>query len=393
MKLNDRFKPLLTSKSRYIICTGGRGSGKSFAVTTYSNTLTFDQYQKILFTRFTLTSAKVSIIPEFLEKLELMECAENFHITSDSIINSLTLNQILFRGIKTSSGNQTANLKSLQGVTTWILDEAEELVDEDIFDKIDLSIRHKGVQNRIIIILNPASKEHWIYKRFFEGKVNEGFNGTIGDTTYIHTTYKDNLPNLSKQFLKRIEEIKDNNPEKYKHVILGGWLDKAEGVIFNEWELSDFPDITYIFGLDFGWSPDPCGLVKVGINKDSLYIEECFYLNNLSTDEIEEQLNKHVKKNELIVADNAEPRLINELYDKGFNIIACKKGKDSITNGIATMKNYKIFIKGDNLVKEMNNYCWNNRKASIPVDDYNHLIDPTRYALTELTHGKDFFIV
>jgi len=57
------------------------------------------------------------------------------------------------------------------------------------------------------------------------------------------------------------------------------------------------------------------------------------------------------------------------------------------------MKNYKIFIKGDNLVKEMNNYCWNNRKASIPVDDYNHLIDPTRYALTELTHGKDFFIV
>jgi len=393
MKLNDRFKPLLTSNSRYIICTGGRGSGKSFAVTTYSNTLTFDQYQKILFTRFTLTSAKVSIIPEFLEKLELMECAENFHITSDSIINNLTLNQILFRGIKTSSGNQTANLKSLQGVTTWILDEAEELVDEDIFDKIDLSIRHKGVQNRIIIILNPASKEHWIYKRFFEGKVNDGFNGTIGDTTYIHTTYKDNLPNLSKQFLKRIEEIKTQSPEKYKHVILGGWLDKAEGVIFNEWELLDFPDIPYVFGLDFGWSPDPCGLVKVGIDKDRLYIEECFYLNNLSTDEIAEQLNKHVKKNELIVADNAEPRLINELYDKDFNIIACKKGKDSITNGIATMKNYKIFIKGDNLVKEMNNYCWNNRKASIPVDDYNHLIDPTRYALTELTQGKDFFIV
>ena len=393
MKLNEKFKPLLTSKSRYIICTGGRGSGKSFAVTTYSNTLTFDQYQKILFTRFTLTSAKVSIIPEFLEKLELMECAENFHITSDSIINSLTLNQILFRGIKTSSGNQTANLKSLQGVTTWILDEAEELVDEDIFDKIDLSIRHKGVQNRIIIILNPASKEHWIYKRFFEGKVNEGFNGTIGDTTYIHTTYKDNLPNLSKQFLQRIREIKDNNPEKYKHVILGGWMDKAEGVIFNEWELSDFPDIPYIFGLDFGWSPDPCGLVKVGIDNNNLYIEECFYLNNLSTDEIAEQLNKHVKKNELIVADNAEPRLINELYDKGLNIIPCKKGKDSITNGIATMKNYKIFIKGDNLVKEFNNYVWNNKKASIPVDDYNHLIDPTRYALTELTHGKDFFIV
>ena len=41
--------------------------------------------------------------------------------------------------LRTSSGDQTANLKSLQGITTWIIDEAEEMVDEDIFDKIDFS--------------------------------------------------------------------------------------------------------------------------------------------------------------------------------------------------------------------------------------------------------------
>jgi len=393
VNLHRKFQPLLKTDSRYTILTGGRGSGKSFAIAAYLCTLTFNPNQKILFTRYTLTAAKVSIIPEFLEKIELLGFGLRFEITNDTIRNISTGSSIIFKGIKTSSGNQTASLKSLQGITTWVLDEAEELMSEDDFDKIDLSIREKKVQNRIILLLNPTTKEHFIYKRFFEGLVNDGFNGHTDDCTYIHTTYKDNLPNLSEAFLNRIQQIKEKSPEKYNHIILGGWLDKAEGVIFDNWTMGEFPDIPYIYGLDFGWSPDPTALVRVGIDKDKLYIEECFYLNNLSTEQIEREIRKHVKPEELIVADNAEPRLINELYDNNLNIIACKKGKDSITNGIATMKNYQIIISGENIVKEFNNYVWNNKKASIPVDNYNHCIDPTRYALEELVHGKEFFIV
>ena len=33
--------------------------------------------------------------------------------------------------------NQTAKLKSINGLTKFVLDEAEELVDETIFDKIE----------------------------------------------------------------------------------------------------------------------------------------------------------------------------------------------------------------------------------------------------------------
>ena len=114
------------------------------------------------------------------------------------------------------------------------MDEAEELVDEDIFDKIDLSVRQKGRDNRIILILNPTTKEHWIYERFFESKgIQAGINVKTKDVCYVHTTYKDNLKNLSQSYLNRIAEIKKHRPEKYKHQMLGGWLDKAEGVIFN----------------------------------------------------------------------------------------------------------------------------------------------------------------
>ena len=59
------------------------------------------------------------------------------------MLNKSNQSDILFRGIRTSAGNQTASLKSLQGISTWVLDEAEELIDEDIFDTIDLSIREK----------------------------------------------------------------------------------------------------------------------------------------------------------------------------------------------------------------------------------------------------------
>jgi phage terminase large subunit len=72
-----------------------------------------------------MTSAHISIIPEFKEKIELMQREQDFQINKTEIYNKLSGSEILFRGIKTSSGDQTANLKSLQGITDWIVDEAE----------------------------------------------------------------------------------------------------------------------------------------------------------------------------------------------------------------------------------------------------------------------------
>ena len=142
------------------------------------------------------------------------------------------------------SHDNTANLKSLQGVTCWILDEAEELTDEATFDRIDLSVRDNNKQNRVILILNPATKEHWVYKRFFESTgVHPGFTGVSGDVTYIHSDYRDNEENLSPSFLQQVRNLELANPRKYQHVILGGWLDKAEGVVFTNWRIGDFEDV------------------------------------------------------------------------------------------------------------------------------------------------------
>ena len=72
IEVSNKYQPLVEEDSRYFVVTGGRGSGKSFGVTMFLLMLTYESEHIILFTRYTLTSAHVSIIPEFLEKIELI---------------------------------------------------------------------------------------------------------------------------------------------------------------------------------------------------------------------------------------------------------------------------------------------------------------------------------
>ena len=190
IRIHKKYKPLWESDKYITIVSGGRGSAKSFSVGDFIENLSFHQGHKILYTRYTLHSASDSIIPEFEEKIEIENHTEHFQVTKNDIINTASGVEILFRGIKTSSGNQTAKLKSIQGLSVWVCDEAEELDDEATFNTIMQSIRQVGVKNRIILILNPKSKEHWIYKRFFETPgVDPKFNGEHGNVCYIHTNY------------------------------------------------------------------------------------------------------------------------------------------------------------------------------------------------------------
>jgi predicted phage terminase large subunit-like protein len=216
-----RIEPL----TRYHLVTGGRGSGKSFSISLFLLNLTYEEGHVILFTRWTMVSAFISIIPEFIEKIELLNKEEDFEITQNEIVNKLTGSKILFKGIRTSQGTATASLKSISGVTTFLLDEAEELVDETVFDRIDLSIRSKDKPNRVILVMNPSYKSHWIYKRWIAKPKT--------DCTYIHTTYLHNRQNLSKSFLDAAERTKSENLHRYNHLFLGEWLDDAEGMLWN----------------------------------------------------------------------------------------------------------------------------------------------------------------
>lgn len=384
--LNDKYKPLFDKKTRYNVISGGRGSGKSFSVALYLLLLTFEENRTILFSRYTMTSIAISIFPEFRDKIDMLNLGDIFNITKSEIINMQTGSKIIFRGIKTGSSVQTANLKSIANVDTLVIDEAEEIPDEETFDKIDLSIRSSLHFNKIILLFNPTTKASWIYERFYERKgLLNGCNLVTEDTTYIHTTYLDIEDKLPDSFLEAIRRRMKDEPEWYNHTILGGFLDVAEGVIFNNWEIGDFnEDSDWDCGADFGWSNDPSTLVKVSIDKKRklIWLKEELYKVGMTTQELSDKF-LEVAGDRLIVADSAEGRLIEEIKRNGLNIKPCKKGSGSIVEGIILMRDYKFIVdpSSTNLIKELNNYVWE-EKGKRPVDMYNHIIDATRYIVT-----------
>lgn len=386
------YHPLYEDKEKFIILiTGGRGSGKSFNASTFIERLTFEMtpvekiVHQILYTRYTMVSAGMSIIPEMMEKIDLDGTTKYFKTTKTDIVNKMTKSRIMFRGIKTSSGNQTAKLKSIQGITTFVCDEAEEWTSEDEFDKIMLSIRKKGIQNRIIIIMNPCDSNHFIYKKYIEKTHKlveiDGVQVQISthpNVLHIHTTYFDNLDNLSPEFLKEVEDMKVSNPEKYAHVVIGRWADVAEGAVFKKWGIVDeFPaECKKVgIGLDFGYSMDPTAIVRCGIWDNRLYLDEVDYRTGLLSTDIVKSLRPWGMKT---IADSADPRLIQEIHNGGIRIYAVEKGAGSINAGIDKMQSLEIFVtkRSYNLQNELRNYVWDKDKdgryINTPVDANNH---------------------
>lgn len=407
IKTQKVYEQLYTDKEHFIILiTGGRGSGKSFNAATFIERLTFDKAKDgpphcVLYTRYTMSSASISVIPELREKIDMDGTSQYFITRKSEIENTLTGGGILFRGIHTSSGNQTAKLKSIQGVTTFVCDEAEEWTSEEDFDKLVLSIRQKGIQNRIIIIMNPTNTAHFVYRKYIKDTHKiEYFDGvpvqisTHPSVLHIHTTYFDNMEHLGDEFLKEVERIKNENHVKYAHTVIGRWSDVSEGAVFKKYGVvNEFPSECerVAIGLDFGYTNDVSAAVRCGVIGNRLYIDELFYLTGMLSSDLTAALKPY---NLPVIADSADPRLIDEILLGGVTIYSVQKYAGSISAGISKMTDMELFITKHsvNVLEEFTKYVWKRNSVgaytNTPEDHDNHAIDAARYYTLGVLLGK-----
>jgi len=246
----------------------------------------------------------------------------------------------------------------------------------------ELSVRTKG---EVYLDWNPTHR-FWY---------NENLEGDE-DVDFLVLTYLDNesCPDSAIEYILKAKEKAKTSPywDNWYKVYGLGQTGMLQGTVFTNWEEGTFNDsLPFAYGLDFGFSPDPTALSKVAVDKKAkiIYVEEKAYLKELSTSGIVSVLREYTERGSLIVADCAEKRLINDLITEGLNVSPCRKGKDSIKTGIKNMQDYTIIVCGSspNLKVELNNYIWNDKKAGIPIDNYNHLIDGIRYAFDRLTQS------
>jgi phage terminase large subunit len=171
-----------------------------------------------------------------------------------------------------------------------------------------------------------------------------------------------------------------------------------QGAVFTNWKEGKFKEVSKpVYGQDFGFSNDPTTLIKTTIDKDKklIYLQECFYKKGLTTSQIATLNQKHAG-NDLIVADSAEPRLIQEL-SQYCNIVPTIKGQGSITFGISLLQDYELIVDpdSDELIKELKNYVWLEKRSQTPCDAFNHLLDALRYCVSyQLAnpHRGEYFV-
>ena len=391
-------------KGRYRVCKGSRASKKS-KTTALNNITRLMEYPgaNLLCVRKTYRTLKDSCFTELKWAIHRLGVDAWWDVKESPLEMTYkpTGQKILFRGL--DDPLKVTSITVEVGVLCWLwIEEAYEISSEADFDTLDESIRGEvppGLFKQITLTFNPWNEHHWIKHRFFDAAPDP-------DILAMTTNYTCNEW-LDAADKKVFETMKRNNPRRYRVAGLGDW-GIVEGLVYENWEERLFsidevrktPGIKSAFGLDFGYTNDPtalfCGLIDIG--SKTLWVFDEIYKTGMSNEDIAAAVTAAGYAKEHIRADSAEPKSIDRLYTLGLShILRARKGKDSVSNGIDFIQDYKIFIhpRCTNFLTEIGNYTWDTdtktgKKLNRPIDDFNHLMDAMRYALEEYSTGPNY---
>jgi phage terminase large subunit len=230
-----------------------------------------------------------------------------------------------------------------------------------------------------IVDWNPTG-EFWAHENWLNDN----------NSSYVHSTYLDARDVLPKQTVLDIESYKDKDPNWW-HVYGLGLVGKVEGLVYPYFEQVDqLPAGNIFYGLDFGYSDDPAVLVANVIVGDKLYSREVMHKTGMTNDVIARNMDLlGIRQNyDEIYADCSEPKSIEEIHRKGFNIKPCEKGQGSVEYGIQKVNQYKQFWTKDsiNCIKEQRNFRYiadkDGKLTEKTTHKWSHGMDARRYAVS-----------
>lgn len=180
---------------------------------------------------------------------------------------------------------------------------------------------------------------------------------------------------------------------------------KSEGLVFKEFdrsrhifdgELTGYTE--FLAGVDFGYT-NPTAIPSICLKDAKFYVTQELYRTGMTDDEVGDYIaNQRYTK---VYPDPEAPATIEVLKRKGVNVREVKKGKDSIQNGIQTMrelfKQNRLFVHKSciNLISELEMYSYADsnpmrNENENPQDKYNHAIDALRYVVSTHSISKPF---
>ena len=393
--IGQGYKEFWNCRKRYRVCKGSRASKKSktAALNRIFRLLKYPEANYLCIRRYANT-LRNSVYSDTQWAISQFGLDDEFKCIGSplQIVYKRTGQVILFRGL--DEGTKVTSITVPKGILNFVdIEEAYEISQGD-FEKLEMSIRGQvpaGYFKQITLIFNPWSELSWLKSRFFD-KPND-------NVATFTTTYRCNEW-LDESDLAIFEDMRQNNPRRFAIEGNAEW-GVAEGLIYENWEekpfevnkISAMSDVKSVFGLDFGYTNDPtaffCGLISH--EQKTIWVFDELYKKALTNRMIYEEVSRMSYAKEQIIADSAEPKSIVELQEFGLRrIIAARKGRDSINNGIQKIQDYHIIIhpRCVNFLREISLYSWEkdrltNKPTNKPEDCNNHLMDAMRYALEE----------
>ena len=386
------YRPYLNDDTFVQIFFGGSSSGKSYFLAQRCVMDILRGGRNYLIVRKAQTAVKKSVFNEITKAINTFKVSKLFDINkSDMTITCHNGYQIIFSGL--DDVEKIKGVTPAKGIITDIW--CEEATDMDYEDVKQLKKRLRGrskATKRLTMSFNPIYQQHWLFLEYFAP-----IGWTEQDTEYhdehlsiLKTTYKDN-PYLTPETIYDLEH--ESDPYWYNVYSLGNFGILGH-VIYNNWvkaDLSDRSFESYSNGLDFGFGVNkehPAALVQCHYEpaENTIYVTKAEYRFNMTNDLLAVECENFFGPG-IIIADCARPDNIADLRRRGLNVIPCKKGPDSVLNGIQWIQKCRLVVDEHctDLIAELSTYHWKEDKTGVslpePVKRQDDLLDALRYSL------------
>ncbi len=381
LKLPDKLFPIINSKHRFKVLYGGRGGAKSWAV---ADVLIFKAIQEnclILCTREIQNTIKDSVHRALAQTIERHGLSPIFDIKKDYILCTKTGARFIFKGLK----NNATEIKSTEGVKYCYVEEANN-VSVDSWEVLIPTIRLSDSQ--FYINFNPKHEDDPVIPLFV--------NSDRDDILKININYNDN-PYFPDVLRAEMEYMKRVDYSNYLHIWKGQFKKNTDSCIFEgKFEVKSFEtpsDAEFNFGADWGFSQDPTTLNRFFILDKTLYIDYESRGIGVEIDDLPKLFDEVPgSRDHVIIADNARPELISYMNSKGFTVKACKKGKDSIVEGIEYLRSFEKIVIHSRCRYTADEFALYSYKTDVKtneilrtiLDKHNHHIDGLRYGTEPL---------
>ena len=294
---------------------------------------------------------------------------------------------IIFQGMKNHTSD---SVKSFEGYDGAWAEEASRLTKRSI-DLLYPTIRKDN--SELWFSWNPEKPTDPV----------EVFQKSVGDDGVgVKVTYRDN-PFLPEVMRIDMERDRRRDPDKYKHIWLGGYNAKSHARVFTNVRIGDPSEFEGLqgrryYGADFGFAKDPTVLLEGMVVGRKLYILRESYKVGLEIDHTPAKWKADLPGAEAwsIRADGARPETISYLQRHGFpRIKAATKGPGSVKEGVEFLKSFDIIIHPacQYAWDEFSTFSYKVDKLTDEVlpeltEEKNHTIDSGRYMIEELRRGR-----